>query len=139
MPRRRSSPRNGPRPFGVNLPIGCGVDVVELERFTRSMKRGGARFMRRIFTLHEEAYARARRRTTMLHLAGRFAAKEALAKALGTGFGPISWLDLEILNDTQGKPIVHCSTHLTSHYNNPQFLLSISHCHNYATAVAILM
>ena len=62
--------------------IGCGIDVVELTRFRQALQRGGAAFLARIFTTREQAYARARRRTTMLHLAGRFAAKEAVIKAV---------------------------------------------------------
>ena len=64
------------------MSLGCGVDVVELPRFRRAMERGGRAFMRRIFTPAEESYANARRRTKLLHLAGRFAAKEAVVKAI---------------------------------------------------------
>ena len=74
--RSQSAPRlRGPR-------IGCGVDVVELDRFRQATRRGGAAFLRRGFTDAELAYARVRKRTTFLHLAGRFAAKEAVLKAV---------------------------------------------------------
>ena len=67
------------------------------------------------------------------HFAGRFAAKEAIVKALGTGFSGISWTDIEIVNDENGKPYAN----LSQKFQNIQMLLSISHCHAYATAVAI--
>ena len=82
------------------------MDVVELSRFRKAVERGGEPFMRRIFTKREEVYARARRQTTLLHLAGRFAAKEAVIKA-------ISQIDpkrvpamnqVEIRNDRLGRP-----------------------------------
>ena len=88
--------------------IGCGVDVVELPRLRQAIARGGEAFLRRVFTAGEEAYARARKRTRLLHLAGRFAAKEAVIKA-------ISQIDpsrvpamnqVEVRNDRYGRPHV---------------------------------
>ncbi len=86
--------------------FGCGIDVVELPRFRRAMMRGGAAFMRRVFTAREEAYARARKRTTLLHLAGRFAAKEAVIKALSQ-IDPRcvpAMHQVEVRNDRIGRP-----------------------------------
>ena len=138
MRRRRSSPRNGPAPFGVNLPIGCGVDVVELGRFTQSMKRGGARFVRRVFTPHEEAYARARRRTTLLHLAGRFAAKEAIIKAISQ-VSPArvpAMNRIEIRNDGLGRPR---AVLLDRKGAALRVYVSLSHVNTVAVASAIVM
>ena len=71
-------------------------------------------------------------------ISGRFSAKEAIAKALGTGFGHLlSWLDIEILNDKAGKPIVSFSDGAKTQFQSPTILVSISHCKTYATAFAI--
>jgi len=97
--RRESAP--GPR-------IGCGVDVVEMERFERAMRRGGRAFMRRVFTAREEAYAKARKRTSLKHLAGRFAAKEAVIKALSQ-MDPTcvpAMNQVEVRNDPLGRPSI---------------------------------
>ena len=86
--------------------IGCGVDVVELSRFRQAIARGGSAFLRRVFTKQEEAYARARRRTTLLHLAGRFAAKEAVIKAISQ-IDPkrtLAMNQVEVRNDRWGRP-----------------------------------
>ena len=159
MRRRRSSPRNQQRsrlkaqgsgleqlspasslePRAIfNLPIGCGVDVVELDRFIRSMKRGGAKFMRRVFTPHEEAYARARRRTTALHLAGRFAAKEAIIKAISQ-VNPArvpAMNRIEIRNDQLGRPR---AVLLDGRRTTFRVYVSLSHVDTVAVASAIVI
>lgn len=86
--------------------VGCGVDVVEVERFRRAMARGGRAFMRRVFTPREETYARLRRRTALLHLAGRFAAKEAVLKALSQvePTRRLAMNQVEVRNDRLGRP-----------------------------------
>ena len=72
------------------------------------------------------------------HFAGRFPAKEAIVKALGTGFGEhASWLDIEILNDSHGKPSVYFSTTLEKKTKGTSMQVSISHCQLYVTAFAI--
>ena len=116
--------------------MGCGVDVVELSRFRQALMRGGRAFMRRIFTPHEEAYACARRRTRLLHLAGRFAAKEAVIKAMAQ-VDPtrvLAMKDIEIRNDRLGRPhvILHTPTRrrVTVH-------ISLSHVDSVAVASAI--
>ena len=91
-----------------NAKVGCGVDVVELARFRQAVARGGAAFLRRIFTAQEARYAKARKRTTMLHLAGRFAAKEAVIKAVSQ-VAPrrlLAMKHVEISNDRLGRPHV---------------------------------
>ena len=124
------------RPSQVSLPIGCGVDVVELPRFRKALARGGQAFLRRIFTKQEEAYARARRRTTLLHLAGRFAAKEAVIKAISQ-LQPrrvLAMNQVEVRNDRLGRPhiILHDGKHglLKVH-------VSLSHVDTVAVASAI--
>jgi len=80
-----------------------GIDLVEIERFSRIDPKIKERFCRRVFTPKEIAAADNKDE----RFAGRFAAKEAAAKALGCGIGDINWHDLEILNDSKGKPILH--------------------------------
>ena len=84
--------------------LGTGVDLVEVPRFEQAVSRWGDRFLERIFTPEERAYARSRK-TMMQHLAARFAAKEAVVKALGApkGLG-LEWKDLEITRSSAGQP-----------------------------------
>ena len=120
----------------LSLPIGCGIDVVELARFRRAMRRGGTAFMRRIFTRDEEAYARARRRTTLLHLAGRFAAKESVIKAMSQ-LEPrrlLAMHQVEICNDRLGRP--HVILH-DKHLRRTKVHVSLSHVNTVAVASAI--
>ena len=120
----------------VSVPIGCGIDVVELARLKRAMQRGGRAFMRRIFTAQEEAYARARRRTTLLHLAGRFAAKEAVIKAMSQ-IEPRRMLAMhhvEIRNDRLGRP--HVVFH-DGRLRRVKVHVSLSHVDTVAVASAI--
>ncbi len=116
---------------------GIGNDIIEIARIQQSIHRYGKRFLTRIFTDKEIAYCQ-KHVMHVRHFAGRFAAKEAIAKALGCGIGKqLSWKDLEILNDTQGKPVVFLHPQKASLFQSPTLLLSISHCKAYATAVAI--
>lgn len=117
--------------------LGIGNDIIEIERIRIIIERYSQRFLNRLFTLKEQAYC-LKRKNPALHFAGRFAAKEAVAKALGTGFSKgLDWTDIEILNDINGKPIVVPSDQLNELFNNPKLQISISHCHAYATAFAI--
>ncbi len=128
--KKKISPR-------TRLPqMGCGVDVVELRRFQQALKRGGAAFLRRVFTKQEEAYARARKRTTILHLAGRFAAKEAVIKALSQ-VDPtriVAMNQVEICNDRLGRPriVLH-----DGRRNSVAIHVSLSHVTSVAVASAI--
>ena len=124
--RRSSAPR-----------IGCGVDVVELDRLRRAMRSGGQAFLQRIFTPSELAYARARKRTTVHHLAGRFAAKEAVIKALAQ-VDPrqiLAMKQVEIRNDRLGRP----SIVLHDRRGRPVTVhISLSHVDSVAVASAIV-
>ena len=116
---------------------GIGTDIIEVKRIEESIDRFGQRFLDRIFSFDEQAYC-LHHRDASRHFAGRFAAKEAIVKALGTGFREgIGWLDIEIINDDQGKPIAELSSKLMETFNSPRIHLSISHCREYATAFAI--
>lgn len=120
-----------------NSPQGLGNDIVEIERIRQSIDRHGQHFLNRLFTHREQDYCY-KYKDPVPHFAGRFAAKEAIAKALGTGFGThLSWHDIEILNDEHGRPHVHLSESAKKHFDTPNLLLSISHSTTHATAVAL--
>jgi len=117
---------------------GIGTDIIEIERITGSIERHGSHFLDRLFTTEEQEYA-LRFQESARTFAGRFAGKEAVAKALGTGIGEeVSWKDIKILNDTRGKPIVILAAHLMERFGHPEILLSISHCKQYATAFCVI-
>lgn len=109
---------------------GLGTDIIEISRIRDVYKRRGQKFLDRIYTSKEQAYCQ-EMSDPVPRLAGRFAAKEALVKALGTGMGPYTWTDFEILPNSDGKPEVH--------FRDKRFLLSISHSRDYAMATAILL
>lgn len=116
---------------------GLGNDIIEIDRVRQSIDRHGVAFIDRLFTKQEQRYC-SRFKESSMRFAGRFAAKEAIAKALGTGFGEeFSWHDVEILGDEKGKPIVHFSEKAKKHFQNPTVLLSISHSDHYASAIAL--
>ena len=111
---------------------GLGIDIIEVERVKQAIKRNGQGFLDRLFTLKEQAYC-GQFVDSERHYAGRFAAKEAIAKALGVGFGKeLAFQDLEIVNNDDGKPEVYfCGD------KHESLILSISHNRNYAVATAI--
>lgn len=116
---------------------GIGNDIIEIPRMRRAIRRHQARFLDRVFTLKEQQYCLSHHESER-HFAGRFAAKEAIVKALGVGLKTgLSWLDFEILNDHHGKPVVNLSPSVEKLFNTPNILISISHCKEYATAIAL--
>lgn len=117
--------------------LGLGNDIIEIARIQLSLITYSDRFIQRILTEKERAYC-ARHSDPAPHLAGRFAGKEAVAKALGTGLGKhLSWHDIEIFNNAEGKPEVFLSEGAKSRFHNPHILISLSHCKEYASAVAL--
>ncbi len=119
--------------------LGIGNDIIEINRIKASIERYQQRFLDRIFTIREQEYCLSRKEPS-LHFAGRFAAKEAIAKALGTGFSQgLNWLDIEICHELHGRPYASLSPKAMALFDSPLLCLSISHCHQYATAFAIWM
>lgn len=112
--------------------IGTGVDITEVRRLKQAVEKWGEVFLNRIFTDDELRNAKTRGGLYQ-HLAGRFAAKEAVFKALGDA--GLSWKDLQILNDADGRP--HCEI-IKSKKKNIAVHVSISHVKNYAVANAII-
>lgn len=82
--------------------LSVGVDIIEITRIARAIERWGERFLHHVYTERELGYCRSR----IPELAARFAAKEAISKALGTGLLGIGWTEMEILADPRGKPLV---------------------------------
>jgi len=120
--------------------IGHGIDIVETARVARMIDEHGDRFLTRCFTEGERAYSTDRRRY-LEHLAGRFAAKEAILKVLGTGWrGGIAWTDAEVVREPSGRPVVRLHGKCDEIANDlgiAEWWLSISHIHSHATASAI--
>lgn len=113
---------------------GIGIDIVEIDRIERLMTKN-TRFIKRILCEKElEEFARIENERRQLeYLAGRFAAKEAFSKAMGTGIGEMRFTDIAILNETSGAPYLEAKD-----YEKQQLFVSISHSHNYAVAQVII-
>ena len=111
--------------------LGIGTDIVEIDRIKKAVERWGEDFLKHILTREEILNAK-RYRYPYVHYAGRFAAKEAVFKAVGDP--KLSWHDVMIINEKSGKPI--CRHRLKSYKN--KILISISHSKEYATAFCIV-
>jgi holo-[acyl-carrier protein] synthase len=120
--------------------LGIGTDIVECLRIAQMIERHGELFITRVYTAHEIEYCQSRKQGTQ-HFAGRWAAKEAVLKALGTGWRRgISWRDVEIRNLRSGSPTVALyggAKDYMDEHNITQILITISHCRTHATAYAI--
>ena len=112
--------------------IGTGVDITEVKRLRQAVEKWGKGFLSRIFTKEELESAKGRL-SLYQHLAGRFAAKEAIFKALGDK--TLTWKDVQVFNDQDGKP--YCKI-LNNKGKNIEVHVSISHVKNYAVANAIV-
>ena len=121
--------------------VGIGIDIVEIDRIKNSVEKYGDHFLDKVFTEKEKAYCNSKK-VPYSSLAGRFAAKEAAFKALGTGLqNGIGWQMVEVINDTLGKPTLHLygkAKELTDTLNVSQYHVSISHCKGNAVAQVIL-
>lgn len=121
--------------------LGIGIDVVEVSRIKSSLDEFGLKFQEKIFTAREQEYCQKQKRPE-LHFAARFAAKEAIAKAFGTGIGKdIGWLDLEIIRRPSGEPQVKLSTVAQDFANRRKvkdIMISLSHAKHYAAANAVI-
>jgi holo-[acyl-carrier protein] synthase len=120
--------------------IGIGTDIIECLRIAQMIERHGELFINRVFTPHEIQYCQSRKLATQ-HFAGRWAAKEAILKALGTGWRKgISWRDVEIRNEPGGRPVVALrggARDVIEQLGITEMLISISHCRSHATAYAL--
>jgi holo-[acyl-carrier protein] synthase len=121
--------------------FGTGIDIVDISRFERFVRENNEPLFNRVFSQGERAYCSAKRRSAQ-HYALRFAAKESFLKALGTGLRDgLSWRDMEVVNDPQGKPelMLHGRAEELFRQNRlSRIFLSLSHDGNYAIASVIL-
>jgi holo-[acyl-carrier protein] synthase len=117
--------------------IGIGSDIIEIDRIRSCIEKYGDHFLDKLFTEQERLYC-LKNKDPAPHFAARFAAKEAVAKALGCGIGAkVGWQDIAILRDSAGKPEVVLSPPVAREFGDPKILLSMSHCRSYATAFAV--
>ena len=116
--------------------LATGVDLIEVERVARSIDRFGERFLNRVFTPQE----RATLGDNPPRLAARFAAKEAVAKALGTGIGDIGWREIEIRTGERGRPLLTLhgnAARLAAELGLREWDISLTHTADMAAAVAV--
>ncbi len=116
--------------------LSVGVDIVEIERVERAVGRWGGRFLQRVYSPSELRLCRG----AVPELAVRFAAKEAISKALGTGLMGVSWREMEVLADTRGKPLVHLlgrAADRAAALGLGELAVSLSHSRDYAVAVVV--
>jgi len=121
--------------------LGTGIDIIEVTRIAASYEKFGERFVNRILLPDEIAYCRSHKNPAPF-LAARFAAKEAISKAFGTGIGAqLGWQDMEIRRKESGEPYVVLhgkGEQLFATRNAKRLLISLSHTANYAAAMATL-
>jgi len=119
--------------------LSVGVDIVEIDRLGRAIERWGQRFLDRVYTPQERAFCRER----VPELAARFAAKEAISKALGTGIigrEGVNWRDMEVLSDRRGKPLVYLhgrARQRAEELGLTQWAVSLSHERGIAIAFVV--
>ena len=120
--------------------FGIGIDVVEVDRIASAIERLGEPFLAKLFTSNERGYCEAQKNSS-LHYAARFAAKEAVSKALGTGIGgQAGWLDLEIIRDPSGAPKLQLQGNAADFAEQngiTEIQSSLTHARDYAAANAI--
>lgn len=118
--------------------FGIGNDIVEIARIRSSVEKIGQSFLDRIFSSVEQSYCR-KFKDPFPSLAARFCAKEAVSKALGTGIGEaLAFLDIEVTHNKKGQPFIILSEKAKIRFSNPKIHISLSHCKEYAMAVAIV-
>ena len=119
---------------------GIGTDIVEIKTIEKSILQS-KRFKERVYTNNEIEYCE-KKPNKFQHYAARFAAKEAVMKALGTGWDQgIQWKHIEVLNEPNGKPIILIrdkAKELTNKNEINDIYISLSHCENYATAFVVI-
>jgi len=125
----------------VNI-FGIGIDVVEVDRIAASLEDFGDRFTRKVFTDAERTYCD-RQKKPSIHYAARFAAKEAVAKAFGTGIGKdLAWLDMEICRRESGEPeliLTGDGALFAQAHQIEQIKISLTHARDYAAANAVVL
>ena len=117
--------------------IGIGTDIIEIDRIEQAINKNKG-FINKVFTVNEINMFKEKNMRSEV-IAGNFAAKEAISKAIGTGFRGFSFIDIEVLRDELGKPIVYLSKNMDNIINGEYRInISISHDRTSAIAFAIL-
>ncbi len=119
--------------------ISIGTDIIECVRIAQMIEKHGEVFLQRVFTQKEILYCSSRKAATQ-HYAGRWAAKEAVLKVLGTGWAKgIQWTDVEVVNEVSGAPVIKITgkaAEIAKERGIREVMITISHCRAYATAFA---
>lgn len=121
------------------MQIFCGTDIIEINRVKESIERLGDKFINEIYTSREIEYCESRKMAKYSHYAGRFAAKEAIYKAISSLLKDrfeMSWKDVQVINDDRGNPQVEFINNKIDIIKNID--ISISHCKEYAVAMVIV-
>ena len=121
--------------------LGHGIDIVETQRIRELVEHHGQHFLDRVFTPAEQHYCAMNPKRYFEHLAGRFAAKEAVLKVLGTGWrGGIAWTDIEVIKNSSGQPRIQLTgecLRIATDMGICRWHISMSHIETHATASAI--
>lgn len=119
------------------MKVKCGTDIIEIDRIKESIESFGDRFLNKVYTPKEIEYCESKKAQKYQHYAARFAAKEAIFKAISESLldkFQLGWNDYEILNNESGKPVVKITG---IDLSNVEIDLSISHCKQYAVATVV--
>lgn len=122
------------------MKISCGTDIIEVDRVRTSIENVGERFLKKVFTDNEIRYCESKKTQKYQHYSGRFAAKEAVFKAISSQLEDkysVCWKDIEVENDSQGRPSVNLFNVDMKKIENID--ISISHCKSYATANVVVL
>lgn len=122
------------------MKISCGTDIIEVDRVRTSIENVGEKFLKKVFTDNEIRYCESKKTQKYQHYAGRFAAKEAVFKAISRQLEDkysVCWKDIEVENDSQGRPSVNLFNVDMKKIEN--IGISISHCKSYATANVVVL
>jgi holo-[acyl-carrier protein] synthase len=116
-----------------------GIDIIEIKRIKDAIERFGDTFTNRVFTPWEIQYCLGKI-DPYFSFAGRFAVKEAVFKAVGTGFAEgVKWTSVEVVNDPSGQPQVRLGQAIKKHIGNKKILITLSHSKDHAVAAAVLL
>jgi holo-[acyl-carrier protein] synthase len=122
--------------------VGTGIDLTEIGRIEHSIERYGQRFLDRVYTAGEQAYCLRKKRKSAESFAARFAAKEAGAKALGTGISyGVNWLEIEVVREAGGRPTLQFhgrAAEFAARLGAARSALSITHTTDLAMASVVL-
>ena len=128
-------------PPGTNV-VGVGIDQIEVSRIRDSFAKHGDHFLKKIFSEKEQSYCQDKADPAPC-LAARFAAKEAVSKALGTGFGAeFGWLDAEIIHGDAGEPVIRLNQkakRLLESKGGSRALVSLTHLESVASSIVVLI